>query len=54
MDQAMAFHALPAAVREAQTARIMCEGLQRFNHPVCARHYIDIYEQMLHRPLVQF
>jgi len=53
MDQAMAFHALPTEVREAQTARVMREGLQRFNHPVCARHYIDIYEQMLHRPLVR-
>jgi starch synthase len=54
MDEAMAFHALPDKVRQAQTARIMREGLSRFNHAVCAKHYIDIYEQMLHRPLVQF
>jgi glycogen synthase len=54
MDEAMAFHALPDKVRQSQTARIMQEGLSRFNHAVCAKHYIDIYEQMLHRPLVQF
>ncbi len=54
MDQAVAFHALPSEVRERQTARVMREGMSRFNHAVCAKHYIDIYEQMLHRPLVQF
>jgi ADP-glucose type glycogen/starch synthase len=52
MDQAMAFHALPTESREPQVARIMTESRARFNHSVCAQSYIDIYEQMLQRPLV--
>jgi ADP-glucose type glycogen/starch synthase len=52
MDQAMAFYALPAESRAAQVARVMSESRARFNHSVCARTYIDIYEKMLQRPLV--
>ena len=52
MDRAMAFHALPAEVRAAQVGRIMRESKARFNHAVCARAYMDIYENMLQRPLV--
>jgi hypothetical protein len=25
---------------------------QTFNHDVNARHYIELYEKMLHRPLI--
>lgn len=53
MDQAMAFYQRPAEVREAQISRIMQEGRERFTHEVCAQAYIDIYEKMLHRPLVR-
>jgi glycogen synthase len=52
VSQAMDFHGLPAASRAAQVARVMSESRARFNHSVCARTYIDIYEKMLQRPLV--
>lgn len=52
VDQAMAFHAQPAETREAVVARVMTEAAERFNHTVTARNYIDIYESMLQRPLV--
>ena len=31
----------------------MTESLTRFNHEACAREYIKMYEQMLHRALVR-
>jgi starch synthase/alpha-amylase len=52
IDQAMAFYRLPAAIKRPQIARIMRDGAARFNHPVCARQYFDIYERMLHRPII--
>jgi len=52
MEQAMAFYAQPAERRAEQIARIMRESKARFNHAVCARAYMDIYETMLNRPLV--
>jgi len=52
MDRAMDFMALPAERRAQQVARIMTDSRARFNHSVCARTYIDIYEKMLQRPLV--
>lgn len=51
-DRAMAFYRLPAGDRAAEVARIMTEGASTFNHSVTARHYFDIYEKMLDRPLV--
>ena len=53
MDQAMAFWRRPADVRAREISRIMEESLRRFNHEACARQYIDMYERMLHRPLVK-
>ena len=53
MDRAMDFYKQDEAVREAQISRIMYEGRERFNHDVCAKSYIDIYEKMLNRPLVK-
>ncbi|MBQ9432315.1 MAG: glycogen/starch synthase [Kiritimatiellae bacterium] len=53
MNQAMDFYKLPAEVKNAQIGRIMRQGLARFNHETCAKAYIDIYEKMLHRPLVR-
>ncbi len=52
MEQAMAFHASPTEHRQTQIARVMRESKARFNHAVCARSYMDIYERMLKRPLV--
>ena len=53
MDKAMEFYGRPAEDREAQIARVMREGLARFNHETCAKRYIEIYEKMLKRPLVR-
>ncbi len=53
IDQAMAFHALPAEIREREIRRIMVESTREFSHHEVARRYIEIYEQMLERPLVE-
>jgi hypothetical protein len=29
----------------------MVQSAEKFNHPATARHYIDLYEKMLNRPL---
>lgn len=53
MDEAMKFHALPREVREPQVRRIMQESVREFSHQAVARKYIEIYEKMLARPLVE-
>ena len=53
MDQAMAFYRQPQEVKDREISRIMAESLRRFNHEQCAKEYIHIYEQMLHRHLVR-
>ena len=52
IDRAMDFHALPASVRAREICRIMRESACEFSHHEVARRYIEIYEQMLDRPLV--
>jgi starch synthase len=52
IDRAMEFHALPAWVREREIQRVMIESKQEFSHDQVARHYMDRYEAMLARPLV--
>ena len=52
VGEAMRFLDLPADLRLANLQRIMLESRERFNHDVCARAYIDMYERMLERPLV--
>jgi len=53
IDQAMKFFALPVEVRAAEVGRIMRESLREFSHKEVARRYIEIYEAMLARPLVE-
>ncbi len=53
IDQAMEFHALPQEVKDVQIRRIMKESAHQFSHKEVARRYIEIYEQMLDRPLVE-
>ena len=53
IDEAMGFFRAPAEVRQREIARVMTESTLRFHHAVTARAYIDLYEQMLHRPLVK-
>lgn len=53
MDEAMRFYRLPADARAVQVSRVMDQGMKQFNHDVCAKAYIDIYERMTERPLVR-
>ncbi len=53
MDRAMDFHAMPADVREREIRRIMVESSREFSHKEVARRYIEMYEAMLERPLVE-
>jgi len=52
IDQAMLFYKLPKKVREQRIERIMTQSASTFNHSVTARKYIDLYEKMLERPLI--
>ena len=52
IDQAMEFYMMPSNQRERQIRRIMIESAATFNHQVTAQQYIDLYEKMLRRPLV--
>lgn len=51
IDRAMDFYHQPDDVKASQIARVMTESTETFNHPVTAKHYFDIYEKMLKRPL---
>jgi glycogen synthase len=53
IDRAMDFYALPAEIREREIRRIMIESEAEFSHKEVARRYINIYEEMLARPLVE-
>ncbi|MEI6892544.1 MAG: glycogen/starch synthase [Pontiella sp.] len=52
IDQAMEFYALDEHTRGTHIGRVMQESKERFNHEVTAQAYIDIYQKMLNRPLV--
>ena len=53
IDSAMEFFALPYEVKEPQIRRVIKESAKEFSHEEVARRYIEIYEQMLARPLVE-
>ncbi|MBF0120381.1 MAG: glycogen/starch synthase [Desulfobacterales bacterium] len=50
--EAMSFYNLPDDVKIGQIKRIMKESLATFNHSVTAIKYIELYEKMLKRPLI--
>ncbi len=52
MDRAMDFYHLPSKVKQVQIQRVMQESRTVFNHATTARHYMDLYEKMLDRPLI--
>jgi starch synthase/alpha-amylase len=52
IEQAMQFYLLPQKTKATQIKRVMTESMETFNHAVTARHYMDLYEKMLQRPLV--
>ncbi len=53
INEAMLFYELPREVRERHIKRIMTESVDVFSHAVTAKHYIDLYEKMLQRPLIK-
>lgn len=52
VEQAMNFHQMPREYRTSKLQAIMRDSQIRFTHDVTAQSYIDLYEKMLHRPLV--
>ncbi|MFK7850021.1 MAG: glycogen synthase [Akkermansiaceae bacterium] len=52
IDEAMNFHSLPIEAKDPQIERVMRQSLKEFSHHEVARRYIEIYEEMLARPLV--
>ena len=52
ISQAMEFFTLGEKTKTAQIKRIMQESMENFNHSITAKHYIELYEKMLQRPLI--
>ena len=52
IDQAMGFFNQNSVVKKKQISRIMKESAATFTHASSARQYIDLYEKMLQRPLI--
>ncbi len=52
IDQAMVFYKLGPEQKNRHIRRIMKEGKERFNHENCAKQYIDLYQRMLRRPVI--
>jgi starch synthase/alpha-amylase len=52
ITEAMRFYQLPEKVKQFQIKRIMEESAQRFTHAATAKQYIDLYEKMLARPIL--
>jgi starch synthase/alpha-amylase len=52
IEQAMKFHQQPARLKEKQITRIMTESAVTFTHEETAKSYINLYEKMLQRPLI--
>ncbi|MBF0101715.1 MAG: glycogen/starch synthase [Desulfobacterales bacterium] len=52
IDQAMQFYFLPTETKRVQIGRVMKESKAIFAQSVTASKYIDLYERMLRRPLV--
>ncbi len=52
VTEAMTFFKLPETVKRRQIERIMQQSAASFNHANTARQYIELYEKMLERPLI--
>lgn len=52
VTEAMTFFKLPETVKRRQIERIMQQSVASFNHANTARQYIELYEKMLERPLI--
>ena len=52
IKQAMQFYKQPDKIKKTQVKRIMLQSAETFNHASTARRYMDLYEKMLQRPLI--
>lgn len=52
IDEAMKFYGLPTNVKKREITRIMKEGKQNFTYSVTSKRYMELYEAMLKRPLI--
>ena len=52
IEQALAFYDFDPNVKAGQIERIMTQSAAQFNYRTTARQYIDIYESMVQRPLI--
>lgn len=53
IDEAIRFYDRDPAHKQREIARVMQESRGEFNHEAVANRYMEIYESMLDRPLVQ-
>jgi starch synthase/alpha-amylase len=53
IDEAIKFFNLDPKIKKKQIERVMTHSAATFSHAVTARHYIDLYEKMLARPLIK-
>lgn len=53
LDQAMRFYCEPPEVRRIVIERIMNEAAARFDHETMGRAYLELYEKILARPIVE-
>jgi starch synthase/alpha-amylase len=52
IEQAMNFYQQPAKNKKQQIERVMTQSAETFNYSVTAKHYVNLYEKMLRRPLI--
>ena len=52
IDEAIEFYNLPLKIKKTRIERIMTQSAATFSHAVTAHQYIDLYEKMLARPLI--
>ena len=53
IDRAIGFFTMPWEIREREIRRIMWESKHEFSHDQVARQYMERYESMLDRPLIE-
>jgi ADP-glucose type glycogen/starch synthase len=53
VNQAIRFYHEPDEIKNRTIARVMMDSASTFTHAATARQYIDLYEKMLERPLVE-
>ena len=54
INEAMHFYHLPKNVKTRQIERVMMQSAATFNHSIMASRYIELYEKMLQRQLINY